>query len=365
MAEDDTGERTLDPTQKKLDQALERGDVAKSQELTTWFVLGAGALGLFLFAPRAAADLTGAWRGVLAHAGDIRVEGPTLIAISRSLATGALAAIALPLLLLVVASIAGSAMQHRLVFSAEPVMPKLDKISPIAGFKRLFGQAAWVNFGKGLAKLAIVGAVMGAILWPQHDRMAALVSADVAAMAPEIFAMMVKLLAAALAILAFVALGDWLYQRHAWYERQRMTIQELKEEFKQSEGNPEVKAKIRQLRRQRASKRMMANVPKASVVITNPTHFAVALRYEPGMPAPICVAKGLDRIALRIREVAEEADVPIVENPPLARALHATVEVDREIPGEHYRAVAEVISYVMKLGRGRAGTFGPAGHRQA
>jgi flagellar biosynthetic protein FlhB len=232
-------------------------------------------------------------------------------------------------------------------------MPSLSKISPIAGFKRLFGQAAWVNFAKGLAKLTIVGAVMGAILWPQHDVVVAMVNADVAAMTPMIFGLTVKLLAAALAILAFVALGDWLYQRHAWYERQKMTVQELKEEFKQSEGNPEVKAKIKQIRRQRASKRMMANVPKASVVITNPTHFAVALRYEPGMAAPICVAKGIDQIALKIREVAGEHEIPIVENPPLARALHATVDIDREIPGEHYRAVAEVISYVMKLRRGR------------
>jgi flagellar biosynthetic protein FlhB len=353
MAEDDSGERTLDPTQKKLDQALERGDVAKSQELTSWFVLGAGTLGIYLFGPGAATNLTASWRGFIAHVGDLHVDGPTLLALSRTLTIGALSGIALPLILLMVASAAGNALQHRLVFSLEPVVPSLSKISPIAGFKRLFGQAAWVNFAKGLAKLAIVGAVMGAILWPQHDIVVAMVGADVAAMTPMIFGLTVKLLAAALAILAFVALGDWLYQRHAWYERQKMTVQELKEEFKQSEGNPEIKAKIKQMRRQRASKRMMANVPKASVVITNPTHFAVALRYEHGMAAPICVAKGVDQVALRIREVAGEHDIPIVENPPLARALHATVDIDREIPGEHYRAVAEVISYVMKLRRGR------------
>src|SRR5689334_12524431 len=155
MAEDDSGERTLDPTQKKLDQALERGDVAKSQELTSWFVLGAGTLGIFFFAPGAATSLTASWRGFIAHVGDLHVDGPMLIGLSRTLAIGALAAIGVPLILLMVASAAGNALQHRLVFSLDPVMPSLSKISPISGFKRLFGQAAWVNFAKGLAKLVI------------------------------------------------------------------------------------------------------------------------------------------------------------------------------------------------------------------
>jgi flagellar biosynthetic protein FlhB len=349
MEEDDSGERTLDPTQKKLDQALERGDVAKSQELNTWFVLAAGTLGFFLFAQDAASDVTAALRGLLANAGRLPTDGPALIDITRRLAIAAAAAVALPLLLVLIASIAGNAIQHRLVWSYDPVIPKLSKISPIAGFKRLFGQAAWVNFGKGLAKLAIVGAVMAFVLWPERDGVAALLSADISIVASFTFWLIVKLLAGSLAILTLVALADWLYQRHSWYERQRMTVQELKEEFKQSEGNPEIKAKIRQLRRQRASKRMMANVPKASVVITNPTHFAVALRYETGMGAPVCVAKGIDALALRIREVATKHEVAIVENPPLARALHAAIDVDEEIPAEHYKAVAEVISYVMKL----------------
>ena len=354
MAEDDSGERSLDPTEKKLDQALERGDVAKSHELNTWFVLGAGTLGFFLFAQGAAHDLTTMLRRLLADAGRIPADGPVLFDLASRLALAAAAAVGLPLLLILIASIAGNAIQHRLVWSYDPVTPKLSKISPIAGLKRLFGQAAWVNFGKGLAKLAIVGAVLVFVLWPQRDEVAKLLSADIAVTVEFTFWLIVKLLASSLVILTFVALGDWLYQRHAWYERQRMTVQELKEEFKQSEGNPEIKAKIRQIRRQRSAKRMMANVPKASVVITNPTHFAVALRYESGMGAPVCVAKGVDAVALRIREVAKAHEVTIVENPPLARALHAAVDLDDEVPAEHYKAVAEVISYVMKLKSGKA-----------
>jgi flagellar biosynthetic protein FlhB len=353
MAEDDGGERNLDPTQKKLDQALEKGDVAKSHELNTWFVLAAGLLGFYLFAPSAAADLTASWRGFMQNAGRLSVDGAMLLDTARTLTLGAGLAIGLPLILLLIASIAGNGIQHRLVWSLEPITPSLSKISPIAGFKRLFGQAAWVNFGKGIAKIAIVGAVMTFVLWPDRDALTAMVRADLPALSPFIFWLIVKLLASSLAILTLVALADWLYQRYAWYERQKMSIQELKEEFKQSEGNPEIKAKIKQIRRQRSARRMMANVPKASVVITNPTHFAVALRYEAGMAAPVCVAKGLDTVALRIRSVAEEHGITVVENPPLARALHATVEIDQEIPGEHYKAVAEVVSYVMRLKKRR------------
>jgi len=353
MAEDDSGERTLDPTQKKLDQALERGDVAKSQELNTWFVLGAATLAFFLFAPSGARELTLDLRGYLSNAGTMPVDGQSLIAMSWKLGLAAASAVGLPLLLLWISALVGNSIQHRLVWSLEPLTPALSKISPLAGFKRLFGPAAWVNLLKGVAKIVIVGAVLVYVMLPQEKVVALSQAADVGTMAQLAFDLIVKLLAASLTILAFVAMADYIYQYRTWYERQRMSIQELKEEFKQSEGNPEIKGKLKQLRRQKASRRMMANVPKASVVITNPTHYAVALRYEPGMAAPICLAKGMDDVALRIREVAAEHNIAIVENPPLARALHASVKIDGEIPGDHYKAVAEVISYVMKLKAGK------------
>jgi flagellar biosynthetic protein FlhB len=148
---------------------------------------------------------------------------------------------------------------------------------------------------------------------------------------------------------------DYFFQYRQWFERQKMSVAEFKEEFKQTDGDPAVKGKIKQIRQNRMRKRMMAAVPKASVVITNPTHYAVALRYEPGMNAPVCVAKGVDLIARKIREVASEHGIPVVENPPLARAVHATVEIDQEIKPEHYKAVAEVIGYIMRLNRSFAG----------
>jgi len=150
-------------------------------------------------------------------------------------------------------------------------------------------------------------------------------------------------------MLAVVAIADYFFQYRQWFERQKMSLQEMKEEFKQSEGDPHIKGRIRQIRMERAKKRMMASVPKASVIITNPTHYSVALSYERGMSAPVCVAKGADLIALKIREIAKQHDIPIVENVPLARALYATVEIDDEIPVDHYHAVAEIIGYVMGL----------------
>jgi flagellar biosynthetic protein FlhB len=165
----------------------------------------------------------------------------------------------------------------------------------------------------------------------------------------------VHLMGAVVAALAIVAIADYLFQYRQWFERQKMSLQEIKEEFKQTEGNPQIKARIRQLRQASMRKRMMAAVPKASVVITNPTHYSVALSYERGMSAPVCVAKGVDTIAFKIREVAKAHDIPIVENVPLARALYATVEIDDEIPVEHYHAVAEIIGYVMGLRRGLSG----------
>ena len=161
-----------------------------------------------------------------------------------------------------------------------------------------------------------------------------------------------ELFGAVVAILAIIAAADYLFQYQQWFQRHKMSRREIRDELRQSDGDPKIKAKIRQLRAGRAKKRMVAAVPTATVVITNPTHYAVALKYERGMNAPVCVAKGIDSLALKIREIAQEHRVAIVENPPLARTLHATVEIDREIPAEHYKAVAEVIGYVMRLSGG-------------
>jgi flagellar biosynthesis protein FlhB len=351
MAEQDNHERTEDPTQKKLDDALERGDVAKSQEVNTWFIIAGASLILLAFSGQMGGGLQTSLRGLIANAHDIPLDGRGVMRMTGRLGLEILAVIAIPFLLLALAAVVGNIIQHRLVWSAESLKPKLNKISPGAGLKRLFSKQALANFAKGLAKLALLSAVMIAILWPERHRLDTLVTLDPAAILPLTKSLALSVLGSVVAILAFIAAADYLFQYRQWFERQKMSLRELKDEFKQTEGDPMVKGRLRQLRIARMRKRMMAEVPKASVVITNPTHYAVALQYERGMNAPVCLAKGMDAVALKIREIAKQHNIPIVENPPLARALHATVELDREIPTEHYQAVAEVIGYVMRLRR--------------
>jgi len=351
MADEQDSDRSEDPSAKRLDDALERGDVVKSQEVSTWFVLGGGALMLAAFSGSMSGGLTTTLRGLVANAHQIPVDGRGLVAVAGRIEREVLAAIGIPLGLLVLAAVAGNMIQHRLVWSTDSLKPKFSKISPLAGLKRLFSVQAVANFVKGLVKIAVLGAVMIALLWPQRHRLDTLVSTDILGSLLLTRSLALDMLGAVIAILFLVAAMDYFHQYRQWFERQKMSMRELKEEFKQSEGDPMIKGKIRQLRQQRMRKRMMAAVPKASVIITNPTHYAIALQYEKGMEAPICVAKGVDLMALKIREIAAKHSVPIVENPPLARALHATVEIDGEIPTAHYKAVAEVIGYVMKLRR--------------
>ena len=347
---DDT-EHTEDPTPRRLEEAIKRGDVVKSIEVSTWFTIGGGTLMLMVFAGPMAANLQAVFRGLLMHSSEIPVDGPALEHLVKGLAAHILAALTVPILVLALAALLGNAIQHRILFSVDPVLPQLSRISPGAGLRRLFSKQALANFAKGLAKLALFGAVIGALLWPQRQRIIGLAAVDPAFILPFTQRLALKMLGTVVAILAIVAAADYLFQYRQWYERQKMSVREMKEEFRQSEGDPAIKGKIRQLRAARARKRMMAAVPKASVVVTNPTHFAVALQYERGMNAPVCVAKGADLIARKIREVAEAHGVPVIENPPLARTLYGTVEIDQEIPQEHYRAVAEIIGYVMRLRR--------------
>jgi flagellar biosynthetic protein FlhB len=220
----------------------------------------------------------------------------------------------------------------------------------VQGLKRLFAPRALVEFIKGLFKITIAGAAIVFAIWPYRHRLTDLADVALGDLVALMLSLSVRMLMAALAVLLVIAALDYVYQRFSFMRRQRMTRRELLDEMKAQEGDPIIKGRLRQIRMERARRRMMAAVPTADVVITNPTHYAVALKYDQAkMQAPRVVAKGTDAVAARIRELAAEHDVPLVENPPLARTLHASVEVDQEILPEHYRAVAEVIGYVMKL----------------
>ena len=352
--ETDDAEKTEDPSERKLMEARRKGDVPKSQEVSTWFVLVGSAMALFIFGAPAAEGLALNLKGVLQHADQIGTDGMSLRLLGRDLAVSVSSALAIPLLLLILAAIAGNAIQHGFLLSAEQIKPKLQKISPASGFKRLFSAQSLVNFAKGLAKITIVGVLMGVVVWPERGRLDTIVAAGIPAILQTAAWLGMKLMLATIAVMTLIAAADFAFQRHTYFKKQRMTQREVKDEYKQAEGDPIIKAKLRQIRAERSRQRMMAKVPDATVVITNPTHYAVALKYETGMAAPICLAKGVDAVALRIREVARDNDVPIVENPPLARALHASVEPDQEINPDHYKAVAQVISFLMRQKRRRS-----------
>lgn len=346
----DDSEKTEEPTARKLEEALKQGDVVQSPEVATFFILAAGALALAIFGTWAAQNFTRQFRIYLEQPDRFVIDSSNMVGLLQNimLQIGMILAPVLGLLMLVGAG--AHLIQHRPVFTAERLKPKFSKLSPLSGFKRLFGFEGWLNLAKGLLKIGIIGTVTWLVLWPERYRLESFMAQEPTNIAGSMIALLMQVLIAALAVLGLIAAGDYLVQRMRYMKRQRMSRQEIKDEHKQSEGDPAVKAKIKQLRMERSRRRMMAQVPDASVVIMNPTHFAVALKYESGkMSAPICVAKGVDALALRIRALAEDHNVPVIENPPLARALYATVELDEPVPPEHYKAVAQVIGYVMRL----------------
>ena len=351
MAEDqDKSQQTEEPTAKRLEQAREHGDVVKSSELSTFILLGGGTLAIAMFGKYTAVSLARTLSLFLQQPDTMSVDGASLTAMMRLLLPKLALAVAPFFAVMIAAGLAGHMLQSRPGFSLDKIAPDFSKVSPLAGLKRLFGAEGWMNLLKGLAKMAVVGVAIWTQLWPERHNLEAILNQSTVAVLGDMSRLLFKVMMASLATLGLIAGLDYFWQRMRWLSRNRMSKQEIKEEYRQNEGDPTIKAKIRQLRYERARKRMMAAVPTASVVIMNPTHYAVALKYESGkMAAPVCVAKGIDALALRIRAVAEEHDVPVVENPPLARALHAAVEIDDAIPPEHFKAVAQVIGYVMRL----------------
>jgi flagellar biosynthetic protein FlhB len=354
MAEEgDDEDKTEEPSQKRLDEALQRGDVVKSQEVSTFFGLGAITVMVAFLSTGVGHNLASPLAEIFDHAAEIQMDQAGLTAVYMEVGKLLATVMILPLAMFMIFGIVGNMIQHRIVWSLDPLIPKFSKVSPIAGFKRLFSLDSLINLGKGLIKIFIVGAAMWIAISPEMKRLDGIVASEPIGVLAITQRLAVKLMTAVMIVMALMAGADYIYQRQRWLGRLRMSRHDLKEEFKQQEGNPEIKQKLRQLRQARSRKRMMAAVPSATVIVANPTHFAVALKYEPGMSAPKCIAKGIDSIALKIREVAEASNVPVVENPPLARALHASVEIDDDIPEEHYRAVAEVVGYVMKLKKRR------------
>jgi len=352
MAEDEgdgeaSEERTQDPTQKRLQKAWEDGHVALSREAVGFAVLMASALAATLLMPGQIRSVAAAMRGTFSRAHEMEPASAATewLGLFLRLAWPVAAAAILGAVLATLA-------QTRGAISVKQLMPSLSKLSPATGLQRILGTDALLEFLRTVLKIGVVAAALWFVAADLPGLVAVLESPPA-----EIFAAagsgVLRLLVSTLAAFALIAGLDVLLVRHRHFERLRMSRQELKEEMKESEGDPQIKGRMRQLRESMGRRRMLAAVPKATVVITNPTHYAVALSYEAGQAAaPKLVAKGVDAMAARIRDAAREAGVPIVPDPPLARALHR-LEIEAEIPNEHWDAVAKIIAYVMRL-RGHA-----------
>lgn len=346
----DESQKTEEPTQTKLEEARKKGQVATSREVNHWFMILAATIMVMMFMPKAMTDFGGLLQKFVEQPHLIALDKPAMHDVLADTVKGTVFILLPTLVLLILAALAAGMIQNGLIISAEQIKPKLDKISLKSGLKRLFSMKSIAEFAKGIAKIAIVAAVGVAIIWPAFSGLERLPSMELMSWLGVMHSLTVRLMIGVLAVVSLIAVLDFLFQRFQHLKQMRMSRQDIKDEMKNSEGDPQVRARLRQIRRERAQQRMMQAVPEASVVIANPTHFAIALKYELNeMAAPVVLAKGIDAVALKIREVAEEHDIPVIRNPPLARALHAGAEIGDEIPAEHFKAVAEIIGYVLRL----------------
>ncbi len=352
MAGEDAASKTEEASPKKLEEARKKGDVAKSPDVAPLMALIAAFAVVAMGGGYLSRQMLDAMRPFLAHPDQMSLNGQGGVQVLRMAVEAAAPPLLAVLLAAAGAGVFGNLMQHGFLWTAEKLKPDITKLSPGAGFKRLFGIDGWAQFIKSLLKIGTVGAVAWWILKPRVAQMTAAAMMQPVGILPLAMDIMKALFMGVIAFMAVTAGIDYLWQRFRFMERMRMTKDELKQEHKNTEGDPHIKAKLRQMRIERSRRRMMQAVPTATVVIMNPTHYAVALLYEQGKTgAPKCVAKGLDSLALKIRAIAEEAGVPVVEDPPLARTLYAAIDVDEEIPPAHYQAVAKVIGFIMNRAR--------------
>ena len=345
---DDGGEKTEEPTGKKLSDARNKGQVAKSQELNAAFVLFIGFWSMKILGSITYREIAGYTTYIFSHL-NTTVDVETVMRLFISIVTVLLKTSFPIMIAIMIVAFAINVVQVGWHFTTEPLGFDLGKLNPINGFGKIFSKRSLVELLKSLFKILIIGLFLYENLQDEILQMPKLIYLDLAAgltkIADIIFMMAFKICA----IFFAMAILDYMYQKWEHHESLKMTKQEVKEEFKHMEGDPQIKGKIRQKQREMAMSRMMQEVPKADVIVTNPTHFAVALRYADGMRAPEVIAKGQDLVALKIKEVAREAGVVVVENKPLARALYAAVEIGGTVPPELYKAVAEVLAYVYHL----------------
>jgi flagellar biosynthetic protein FlhB len=353
MAEDSDLEKTEQPSQRRLDQAREKGQVARSRELSTFAVLLAGGGTLWFMGAPFIQHMVKSLRDGLTVDRELAFNTGLMIPRLYDLALDALITFSPLLLAVLLAAVFSPLLLNGWLFSAEALQPQFSKMNPISGISRMFSRTSLAELVKAIGKSILVGGIAAWVIWHNKDAVMALSSQSAAAAIPQMGSLVVTCSMMIIGALLLIVAIDVPFQLWDHNKKLMMTKEEVRQESKETEGDPMVKGRIRQLQREAARRRMMAAIPTADVVVTNPTHYAVALKYndKKGFGAPVVVAKGSHLLALRIREIAEENHVPILEAPPLARALHKHTELGESIPEALYTAVAEVLAYVYQLRR--------------
>lgn len=352
MAEDSDLERTEQPSQRRLDQAREEGQVARSRELSTFTVLLAGGAGLWLMGGSLSTQLVKLLHDGLTLETDLAFHTDLLLPRLYVLSVETLAAFAPFMLLLFIVAMLSPMLLNGWMFSGKALLPNFSKLNPIAGMGRIFSVHSMVELGKAIGKALVVGGIGLWAIWQNREGMLALITQSSTVTIPELGTLMLLIFAFIMGGMLLIVAVDVPFQIWEHSKKLKMTKEEVRQESKETEGDPYIKSRIRSLQREMARRRMMEAIPTADVVVTNPTHYAVALRYKEGsMRAPVVVAKGSHLLAARIREIAIEHNIPIFEAPPLARALHKHIDLGESIPEALYQAVAEVLAYVYQLRR--------------
>lgn len=350
MAGKNDQEKTEQPTGKKLGEARKKGQVPKSQEISSAFIILCAATVLLAAGPWVFRSLMELMQGVFQNLGSLKLQGETTRTFLAEIFVRFLIVMAPIFLSVAVVGIAANLIQVGFLFTLEPLSPKFSKFNPITGMKKFVSLRSLTELIKSLLKVTYIGGIAWLVLRSELDFLPSLIDMSVAQILGFIGVVSLKVMFFVSLAMMVLAAIDFTYQRWQHNKDLMMTKQEVKDEHKQAEGDPKVKSRIRQVQREMAARRMMAAIPEADVVITNPTHLAIVIKYDSKeMFSPQVVAKGAGLIAERIRTIAAENDVPVVENKPLAQALFKSTEVDDFVPAELYRAVAEVLAYVYRL----------------
>ena len=348
--EEDESSKTEEPSERKIEKAREEGDTAVSQDAKS-FIMFLGMLAvIWMVIPLMFRWFYGYSIKFIEMPENLPTDAAHIQRLLISSCVALLKILSIPFAIFIIFGITASVSQTGFIYAPKKLAPNWNKLNIFAALPNFINMKKIVESLKGLLKICIIAYIGIFVVKPYIPQTNLLPTMSLLGILEFIHKIVVLLIFTVVIAIFLLAAADYLYQRYSYLKKLRMTKQELKDEYKQMEGDPLIKSRIRQVRMERARHRMMENVPRADVVVVNPTHYAVAMEYKmEEMDAPVVVAKGVDHLALRIREVAEEHEIPIVENPPLARALFASVEVDQAIPPEHFKAVAEVIGYVMQL----------------